>query len=297
MTTSKSALVTLALLLSAGASNAQMRDDTVGGLSADCRASLPSTNDPRIDRAILDHRLQDIARDVAHDLQGKSSSSDLISKFKRGMLDGIGRLWGVQVPQQWDVDSTPSWETITLRWIAGATGPKLSACFPDFAVELEPLAQKVAQEAAEQVRQVAREAAAVAAAKQKLADAQKVDQAAADARAKLPINILGTAYASYVTVKRCHEARDGYAAIYISSPEMDQARNAAQTIEQVLRPKLNHNTTTDYVWSQVATPTANSYPNRDYSERARSLCQSRLEALLGILRDQVPETSVMKKDF
>jgi hypothetical protein len=111
----------------------------------------------------------------------------------------------------------------------------LSACFPDFAVALEPFAaaQKVAQEAAEQVRQqVAREAAAVAAAKQKLANQQKADQAAADARAKLPINILGTAYTWYVTVTQCHEARDGYAAIYISSPEMDQARNAVQIIER-----------------------------------------------------------------
>jgi len=93
------------------------------------------------------------------------------------------------------------------------------------------------------------------------------------------------------------EARDGYAAIYISNLEMDQARNAVRTIERTLKSKLGQNTTTDDVWSRVAAPTADSYPNKDYNERTRSLCQSRLEALLRILRDQAPETSMIKKDF
>jgi hypothetical protein len=126
---------------------------------------------------------------------------------------------------------------------------------------------------------------------------QKVAQEAA-AQANLPINILGTAYASYVDVKRCQEARDGYAAIYISNPEMDHAKDAVRTIEQTMKSKLDQNTTTDDVWSRVATTEGrNFHPSRDYQEGTRSLCRSRLEALLRILRDQAPETGMIKKDF
>jgi hypothetical protein len=89
--------------------------------------------------------------------------------------------------------------------------------------------QQVAQEAAAVEAAAARKAAAVEAAAER-----KVQEAAA-ARANLPINILGTAYASYVDVKRCQEARDGYATIYISNPEMDQARDAVLTIEQTMK--------------------------------------------------------------
>jgi hypothetical protein len=117
--------------------------------------------------------------------------------------------------------------------------------------------QQADREAAEQKQKVAQEAAAAR---------QKADQEAA-AQANLPINILGTAYASYVDVKRCQEARDGYATIYISNPEMDQARDAVRQIEQTMRSKLDQNITTDDIWSRVATTEGrNFHPSGDYQE-------------------------------
>jgi hypothetical protein len=126
---------------------------------------------------------------------------------------------------------------------------------------------------------------------------QKATQEA-DAQAKLPINILGTAYATYVDVKRCQEAREGYLQGYISDPEMSQAKDAVLTIEQTMKSKLDQNTTTDDVWSRIATTEGrNFHPSGDYQAGTRALCRSRLALLLGMLRDQAPETSVMKKDF
>jgi hypothetical protein len=79
---------------------------------------------------------------------------------------------------------------------------------------------------------------------------------------------------------------------------MDQARNAVQTIEQTMKSKLDQNTTTDDVWSRVATTEGrNFHPSRDYQEGTRMLCREKLALLLGMLRDQAPETGVMKKDF
>jgi hypothetical protein len=148
--------------------------------------------------------------------------------------------------------------------------------------------RKIQEEAAAEKRKIQEEAATQ----------RKIEQEAADASAKLPINILGTAYTSYVDVKRCQEARDGYAAIYISNPEMDQARNAVLTIEQTMKSKLDQNTTTDDVWSRVATTEGRNFrPSGDYQEGTRMLCRERLALLLSILREHAPERDTIKKDF
>ena len=45
-------------------------------------------------------------------------------------------------------------------------------------------------------------------------------------RAKVPDNVLATAYASYIDVKRCYEACESYAVGYISYEEMELAKSA-----------------------------------------------------------------------
>jgi hypothetical protein len=79
---------------------------------------------------------------------------------------------------------------------------------------------------------------------------------------------------------------------------MNQAKDAVLTIEQTMKSKLDQNTTTDDVWSRIATTEGrNFHPSGDYQAGTRALCRSRLALLLGMLRDQAPETGVMKKDF
>jgi hypothetical protein len=166
-------------------------------------------------------------------------------------------------------------------------------------------------EAARQARHAAEQRLAESTSRleaQETARKQQADQEAAVARqtaaqeavaqANLPVNILGTAYAAYVDVKRCQEAREGYQLGYISDPEMNQAKDAVLTIEQTMKSKLDQNTTTDDVWSRVATTEGRSFhPSGDYQAGTRTLCRSRLALLLGILREQAPETGVIKKDF
>jgi alkylated DNA nucleotide flippase Atl1 len=176
---------------------------------------------------------------------------------------------------------------VSSSWIENGRAPELLACFPDLVAAIREFSPRVkaAITATEQNQKAAQEAAS---AKQKDDIAQ----------AKLPINILGTAYASYVDVKRCQEAPDGYSTIYISIPEMNQARDAVRQIEQTMRSKLDQNTTTDDVWSRVATTEGRNFrPSGDYQEGTRMLCRERLALLLSILREHAPELGTIKKDF
>lgn len=169
------------------------------------------------------------------------------------------------------VSTLPNSFTIQ-NWIGNMTMKQMVSCFPDLQVAMGELKPRVE--------------AAVQAAKQTQKDA------------KLPINILGTAYAAYVDLKRCYDARQGYATIYLSTPEMQQARDAVRQIEQAVKPKLDPNTTTDYVWSRVEQAEGRNFqPSGDYQEGMRMLCRDRLALLLGILREQVPESGRIEKDF
>jgi hypothetical protein len=289
--------------------------DTIGGLVTDCRTAITfsvSPDDPLIDSRILpsmlDRRLQQIAKEVAQSLKDEQvTASDianppsglarLVGKFRSGMLDrvGIGSLvrhdYNKPLPNASDhtklLNEQQKLYGVSSSWIENGTAPQLLACFPDLVAAIREFSPRVkaAITATEQKQKAAQEAAS---AKQKEDIAQ----------ANLPINILGTAYASYVDVKRCQEARDGYSTIYISIPEMNQARDAVRQIEQTMRSKLDQNTTTDDVWSRVATTEGrNFHPSGDYQERTRMLCRERLALLLGILREQAPERGIIEKDF
>lgn len=102
-----------------------------------------------------------------------------------------------------------------------------------------------------------------------------------------------TAYAAYIDVKRCYDARGGYSAIYISGPEMEQAKNAVQRIEQATRPRLDPDNTSDDVWLRVVQTDRNFQASGDYAEGTRFLCQGRLALVLRILQEQVPASATI----
>lgn len=116
--------------------------------------------------------------------------------------------------------------------------------------------------------------------------------------AALPMTVLGTTYAAYIDVRRCYDARKGYAVGYVSDPEMEQARDAALQIERAVKPKIDKAVSTERVWSRVARARSRAFqPTGDYSYITHALCREKLTKLLRILREQVPESSVIEKDF
>lgn len=167
-------------------------------------------------------------------------------------------------------------------WIQGMTQKQAFACFPVVAKMARSYEARVdeAQEAASQREQE---------------EAQRQREQAE--RAKLPVNALGNAYAAYIDVKRCYEAREGYLQIYISDPEMERAKNAVRQIEETVKPKLDP-ITAENLWSRVQESEGRNFnPSGDYLERVRALCRERLGFLLQTLQQQVPESGKLEKDF
>ena len=65
----------------------------------------------------------------------------------------------------------------------------------------------------------------------KINDRKRAKQEAFEAT---PFYVLGTAYISYIMLKRCEQAREGYQAVYISDAEMEQTRTAVKSLEEKL---------------------------------------------------------------
>ena len=107
--------------------------------------------------------------------------------------------------------------------------------------------------------------------------------------------ILGNAYVSYIVVKRCHELRQGYLSIFISDPELVQARKAIQRMEKEYAPKLE-DVSTDQLWSLATKRAETNYGAMlsmlNNNSRGGNICQMEM----GRLRRMSPDTEV-KKDF
>ena len=164
-------------------------------------------------------------------------------------------------------------------WTQGMTPDQAFACFPDLAAMARTYEAraKAAQEAARQREQE---------------EAQRQTELG-----KIPKVVLGTAYLAYLDVKRCYEARESYAVGYITFQEMELARNTVRQIEDAIRPKLDLGTTTDDIWSSYMKYDQHFYPSRDYVDGDRRRCRERFNWLLEILREKVPESSRIEKDF
>lgn len=127
-------------------------------------------------------------------------------------------------------------------------------------------------------------------------EAQREESAA---RSKIPSNLLASTYGAYMIVRRCSDARQGYSAIFISAPEMDEARAAVTKVERELKAKLAATESVDEIWKNVADQEARSQIRLDGSEfqLQRSLCRQSLEKLLDIVKENVAGGNALKKDF
>ena len=127
---------------------------------------------------------------------------------------------------------------------------------------------------------------------------QTATPADCDRCTQLPVNVLSTAYAAYISVKRCYEARTGYQVGYITAEEMAQARGAVRQIDRVVTPQLEPRTTADSIWSRAEqTEGRHFHPSREFSEGTRLLCQYRLSQILQLLREQLSESGKMENGF
>jgi hypothetical protein len=106
-----------------------------------------------------------------------------------------------------------------------------------------------------------------------------------------PSNRLRIAYAQYIFVKRCYDARLGYLTIYISESELARAKRAASRIEEKLKPNLPSDVTTDGLWSEANAAAAPDLP------LSQQTCQTMLGSLEQAYAELVPKDRQIKKDF
>lgn len=194
----------------------------------DCRAALTATlrgYNPVIENvlpAIEDPQVQSLAKEIAHDLEGQEVTSEDVTN-PRAALAGLLEKFRGELRSR--VVTLPAGHaTIVLQsWLSNMQEPTIISCFPAIIPVGRAFADKLRAGA----------------------DEARKRQAESTAQAQAPRNVLGRAYASYMFIKRCYDAREGYAAVYISQPEMEQARGAVRQIEEFIKPKLESGTTAD----------------------------------------------------
>lgn len=103
---------------------------------------------------------------------------------------------------------------------------------------------------------------------------------------------LGQAYTDYIVVKRCHEAREGYAVIHVSDAEMARAKNAIQRLESVIKvPEMD----LDALWSKANKIADTALPPGRAPNS--TLCKSTLRQLELTYAKWLPQERTTKKDF
>src|SRR3954470_19743043 len=128
-----------------------------------------------------------------------------------------------------------------LAFVENMPSEQAKACFPSLAPALAIADERRAKRQAALQRQEEQLAA-----EREMQQRQTVEERQREteqrAEAQKPPNMLRTAYARYILVKRCHETRQGYAAVYISDIELARARNAIRRLEEMLiakEPSMN----------------------------------------------------------
>jgi hypothetical protein len=98
-------------------------------------------------------------------------------------------------------------------------------------------------------------------------------------------------YYYYIQVKFCHDARDGYAMVYVNDVEFEQARRFVTELEaSALTKDKDHAVDTKALWTGVDSSLNGKYMNR-YS------CQEALHTLVRIYRAAHPNNPTVEKDF
>lgn len=113
-----------------------------------------------------------------------------------------------------------------------------------------------------------------------------------------PTYVLGNSYVAYINVKRCWKHRLGYASIYISDVEMEQANVAIKRIEQKMKDGLEGDWTTDSMWQEADRRSqANLRLDHNRGGYQRDVCQRELGRLLDEYKKQFPHDFATPKDF
>lgn len=132
----------------------------------------------------------------------------------------------------------------------------------------------------------------------------------AQAEAAKPENIMLTAYRHYLVVRQCFEARSGYAAVYLTPQQMEEAKAQVKGIEAgVLKRAPNLNTDEHWAAANRAETAANgdiselgftgrgAVKERTYTEQGRQFCSAATGWLKGAYGLFYPDSLTVKKDF
>jgi hypothetical protein len=162
------------------------------------------------------------------------------------------------------------------------------ACFPSFKVALQRDADEKAKEQ-EELRELRRQRAIE---RQQQEEASRREEQRRAEEANKPENLLRSSYVNYIFLRRCYEARQGYAMIYLSDPEMARSKRAVSRIEEKLKTELPFGVTINTLWSDAI-----AIVGRERMPIVLPVCQIKLRALEQIYTRLVPEDSIKPKDF
>lgn len=186
--------------------------------------------------------------------------------------------------------------------------PTAKMCFPQFAAAANKISAEWASLQEEREKKKAEEVASAEREQQRIAAREKEQQdqkAREEAEAKTPRGILRHAYEDYVYLNLCQKERQGYAMVYISAPEMEDARRSVKLIEEKI---VSENKDIDKValWdqaSQIKIQLGDRYRNwasmfsGSSGDTQRAACQYALHRLKVKLEEMNPSATKMKKDF
>jgi hypothetical protein len=130
-----------------------------------------------------------------------------------------------------------------------------------------------------------------------------------------PESVLRLAYLNYVYVRRCHESRKGYALVYITDAELEDARTATKQVEGLVR-QMEPRLPIDQIWEeanlrkkQVDLGLLNAWNTTmqdiwsdqlargNYNEYVAQQCKAAFRDLKVLRGKLIPSANILKKDF
>jgi hypothetical protein len=248
---------------------------------SDCRSALFSIQSSNADSIVQKLRVPQvwqIAKRVAlslkedeithSDLFGpRSIFNQIAAKFRSRLQDRMLNTYG---PDSIEADRTKHMSTL-----------QLVACFPDLLPVMLELRSRI-----------------------KAAFESVEPDVMRQPKELLVVADLDLSYRSYIVVKRCYDMRKGYLAVFISDPEMAQARDAVGVIEKKLAPQLDSgHFTLDKLWKDADQGVSAEWGamlgvcRMDAGHNCRPICQQELSKLLAIRARILPGSGGTKKDF
>ena len=109
--------------------------------------------------------------------------------------------------------------------------------------------------------------------------------------------LLGNSYVNYIRLKKCYDVRAGYATVFVSDAELEQARLAVKQIEDKLAASDLGNDRSGKPWTiEKMWTEANQIVSRD-GTLSRHICQTQYKVLMQRYRTLFPDAGQVRKDF